>query len=275
MRLLQCLLTANDCYKAKQTIRPKGIMVHSTGANNPMLRRYVQPTISTLERTSLLAALGTNPNRNDWNRTGTNACVHGFIGKLANGTVAVVQTLPWNWRGWHAGVGSSGRSANNTHISFEICEDGLSDPRYFVQAYRAAVELTAMLCREYRLNPLADGVVICHREGCRRGIASNHADVEHWFPRHGKSMDTFRADVAREMNGKKEELEMTKDELLSIDKTGDKPSSWAKASAEKAKRKGLLTGDGKGNYGWQVPLTTERLAVILDRAGVLDKLPDC
>jgi len=24
-----------------------------------------------------------------------------------------------------------------------------------------------------------------------------------------------------------------------------------------------------------VPLTTERLAVILDRAGVLDKLPDC
>lgn len=68
---------------------------------------------------------------------------------------------------------------------------------------------------------------------------------------------------------------MTKDELLSIEKTGDKPSNWAKEAAEKAKRKGLLTGDGKGDYGWQVPLTTERLAVILDRAGVLDKLPDC
>lgn len=27
------------------------------------------------------------------------------------------------------------------------------------------------------------------------GIASNHADVMHWFPKHGKSMDTFRVDV--------------------------------------------------------------------------------
>ena len=27
------------------------------------------------------------------------------------------------------------------------------------------------------------------------GIASNHSDVMHWFPKHGKSMDTFRAAV--------------------------------------------------------------------------------
>ena len=27
------------------------------------------------------------------------------------------------------------------------------------------------------------------------GIASNHADVDHWFPKHGKSMDAFRAEV--------------------------------------------------------------------------------
>ena len=27
------------------------------------------------------------------------------------------------------------------------------------------------------------------------GIASNHADVEHWFARHKKTMDAFRADV--------------------------------------------------------------------------------
>ena len=29
------------------------------------------------------------------------------------------------------------------------------------------------------------------------GIASNHGDVMHWFPKHGKSMDTFRAEVNR------------------------------------------------------------------------------
>lgn len=29
----------------------------------------------------------------------------------------------------------------------------------------------------------------------KRGIASNHKDPGHWFPRFGKSMDTFRRDV--------------------------------------------------------------------------------
>ena len=69
MKLLKCLLTASDCYKAGQTIKPKGVMVHSTGANNPNLRRYVQPIVSTPERAELLAQLGTNPNGNHWNQT--------------------------------------------------------------------------------------------------------------------------------------------------------------------------------------------------------------
>ena len=34
MNLLKCLLTENDCYKASCSIKPKGVMVHSTGANN-------------------------------------------------------------------------------------------------------------------------------------------------------------------------------------------------------------------------------------------------
>ena len=204
MRLLNCLLTANRCYKTGATIKPKGVMVHSTGANNPNLRRYVQPVSTTPDRAELLARLGTNPNGNHWNRAGLSVCVHGFIGKLADGSVAAVQTLPWDRRGWHAGNGSSGKSANDTHISFEICEDGLDDPDYFARAYREAVELTAMLCKQYGLDPLADGVVICHQEGYRRGIASNHGDVLHWFPRFGKSMDDFRAEVAAELGRRPE-----------------------------------------------------------------------
>ena len=42
---------------------------------------------------------------------------------------------------------------------------------------------------------MVDGVIIGHYEGHRRGVASNHADPGHWFPKHGKSMDTFRAEV--------------------------------------------------------------------------------
>ena len=196
MNLIKCLLTANDCYKAGRTITPKGVMVHSTGANNPLVARYVQPVDNQDEVQDII---GGNRNENDWNRSGLNVCVHAFLGKLADGSVATVQTLPWNHRGWHAGTGTSGGSANNTHISFEICEDALTDAGYFQKVYQEAVELTAMLCKEYGLNPQADGVVICHSEGYQRGIASNHADVMHWFPKFGKSMDTFRADVAKAM----------------------------------------------------------------------------
>lgn len=189
MKLIKNLLTNNDCYKKGKKLTPKGVFVHSTGANNPTLKRYVQPNIQ---------GIGVNQYNNDWNRGGIQKCVHAFIGKLDNGTIATVQTLPWDYRGWHSGQGSKG-SANNTHIGFEICEDGLTDRTYFMKVYAEAVELTAYLCKQYNLDPLKDGVVICHSEGHKRGIASNHGDVMHWFPKHGKSMDTFRKDVATAM----------------------------------------------------------------------------
>ena len=197
MNLIQCYLRGNDCYTTGRTITPKGVMVHSTGANNPKVARYVQPSDNDPNKAQLLKTIGTNKNANDWNHGGLDVCVHAFLGKLADGGVGTVQTLPWDHRGWHAGNGTSGKSANDTHISFEICEDALTDADYFQKVYREAVELTAMLCKTYNLNPLADGVVICHSEGYRRGVASNHGDVMHWFPKFGKSMDTFRSDVAK------------------------------------------------------------------------------
>lgn len=185
MNLHKLILTQNDCYKTGKKITVKGIMVHSTGAPNTELRRYVGPDDGLL---------GKNQYNNHWNMGGLNVCVHAFIGTLKDGSVATYQTLPWNHRGWHAGSGSKG-SANNTHISFEICEDSLKNATYFGKVYQEAVELCAYLCKEYNLDPMADGVLIDHSEGCKRGIASNHGDVKHWFPKFGKSMDTFRKDV--------------------------------------------------------------------------------
>ena len=182
MNLNKLFLTKNDCYKAGKKITVKGIMVHSTGANNPWLKRYIPDE----------KKLGKNTGNNHWNTArpdGIKVCVHGFIGKVADGTVETYQTLPWNHRGWHAGG-----SANDTHIGFEICEDGLSDAVYFNAVYKEAVELCAYLCKEYGLT---EKDIICHSEGYKKGIASNHADVMHWFPKHGKSMDTFRADVKK------------------------------------------------------------------------------
>lgn len=67
--------------------------------------------------------------------------------------------------------------------------------------YKYAVELFAYLCRMYGLDPLADGVVISHSEGHRRGIASNHGDVEHIWKRFGMSMGQFRKDIRTAMDG--------------------------------------------------------------------------
>mgnify|MGYP003604964643 CR=1 FL=1 len=188
MNLHKLILTNNACYKAGRTITPKGIMVHSTGANNPNLKRYVGPDDGLL---------GKNQYNNHWNQDkpdGRQVCVHGFIGKLADGSIATYQTLPWNHRGWHCGSGSKG-SGNDTHISFEICEDGLADASYFSAVYKEAAELCAYLCKQYGLT---EENIICHSEGATLGIASNHSDVMHWFPKHGnKSMDTFRADVGK------------------------------------------------------------------------------
>ena len=196
MKLLKCILTKNECYLKGKTIKPKGVMAHSTGAKNKKAKRYVQPLKTDAGYNDLLAKLGKNTLGNHWNRSGVKKCVHAFIGELADGSIATVQTLPWNHRGWHAGD-----DANDTHIGFEICEDNLKDKVYFDKVYKEAVELTASLCKMYNLDPLKDGVVICHSEGYKRGIASNHGDVMHWFPKHGKSMDTFRKDVAALVNG--------------------------------------------------------------------------
>jgi len=257
MKLLECIFTRSDCYGKGSTIVPKGVMIHSTGANNPNLRRYVQPDSGLL---------GANLNGNHWNRPGVNACVHAFIGKLADGTVAAVQTLPWNHRGWHAGTGTSGGSANNTHISFEICEDGLDDEDYFTAAYRTAVELTAMLCEQYGLDPLEDGVVICHAEGYDRGIASNHGDVEHWFSKFGKTMDEFRADVARER-----EKEMTQEqfnEMMTVWLAGlaeQPPSYWSAEARAWAEGNGLILGDEHGEKQYRSFCTREQLMTFLYR----------
>jgi LysM repeat protein len=145
----------------------------------------------------------------NWNKASYNrACVHAFID--AN-TGTVYQTLPWNHRGWHGGSGKKG-SVNNTHIGVEMCEpstikytkgssftcSNLTSARASVKkTYEAAVELFAERCKEFNLNPLGDGVIISHKEGYARGIASNHGDPEHLWKGLGLhyTMNTFRKDV--------------------------------------------------------------------------------
>lgn len=189
MKIIESILTNNPCFKAGRKITVKGLMLHSVGCPQPSASVFVK-----------------NWNSADYDR----ACVHAFI-DANDGTI--YQTLPWDHRGWHGGG-----SSNNTHIGVEMCEPNcikytggssftcsdVEKAKAMVRrTYEAAVELFAARCKEFNLDPLADGVIISHKEGHKRGIASNHGDPEHLWNGlcMGYTMNTFRQDVKAAMGG--------------------------------------------------------------------------
>ena len=95
VKLVKSIMTKNPCYSKgrKMNNGVQGLMLHSVGCSQPKALAFI----------------------NNWNNSSYDiACVHGFI-DANDGTI--YQTLPWNWRGWHAGG-----AANNTHIGVEMCE---------------------------------------------------------------------------------------------------------------------------------------------------------
>ena len=253
IKLYSAIATWSDCYKTAKPLKsPVGIVVHSTGCNNPNLKRYA----------NLPDKLGENVYKNYWG-TGSSTeqanrgIPHAAVGYDKSGNVAAVQVLPFDIRCWGCGSGKNG-SYNTSHIQFEICEDGLKDEKYFSLVYKESVELTAHLCKMYGLDPLADGVVIDHKEGSERGIASGHGDVGHWFPKFGKTMDDFRKDVKAKMEENK--------------RHGNNPTKCYKEATEWAINKGIFRGDGKGNYYWQDNVTREQLAQVLYNINRMESL---
>lgn len=100
----------------------------------------------------MITLIGKNKYNNDWNHIDHQAGLNAWIGKLADGSVTTLQTMPWDYRPWGCGSGKNG-SCNNGWIQFEICEDGLTDANYFNKVYKEACELTAYLCKLYNINP--------------------------------------------------------------------------------------------------------------------------
>ena len=263
LKLIEAYATKNPCYTANvnkvdsrytkfQENGPEGLMLHSVGCPQPSASVFVK-----------------NWNKESYDR----ACVHAFID--AN-TGEVYQLLPWNFRGWHGGG-----SSNNTHVGVEMCEPScikytsgasftcsdLEKAKKAVKTtYDAAVQLFAMLCKLYNLNPLADGVIVSHAEGYKRGIASNHGDPEHLWRQLGMdyTMNTFRNDVKKAIGSatvpEKEDKEeakapekpVTNTELYRVRKTWEDAKSQIGAyrildNAKKACKSGYKVFDSKGN----------------------------
>ena len=228
-------MTKNDCYVAGRKITPKGIMIHSTATPGVMAGEWFDRWNKSYQQGEI----------------GSQVCVHAFVDDRETW-----QYLPWNHRGWH-----SGGKANDTHIGIELCEpaghryedgsggtmfdyDVKKNEVYFNLIWDRAIRVTEFLCRKYGL---VGRDVIDHSEGYRMGIASNHGDVGHWFPKHGKNMDLFREEVDKRLQG-------------------EYPSEWARDAWEWAKEKSYLDGMRPKD-----PITREEFATVLKRI-IVDKL---
>lgn len=220
MEIIEAFAAKNKCYQAGAALVPRGLMLHSIGTP--------QPSAAALARYF-----------DQYQPGGQSVCVHAF----AQADRTVYQTLPWEMRGWHCGG-----AANNTHIGIEMTEPGAGTAYAEAAAqitgtYRTAVALFAALCETYGLDPLADGVIIGHAEGHRRGVASNHADPEYLWRQYGMgyTMDGFRAAVAEAMAGaREEETDMTR-----YNTVAEMPA-WAQAEAQRLVDRGALKGDTDG-----------------------------
>ena len=182
--ILKKYLKQNDTYTSPVIIEPEYIIVHSTG-------------VGYKNKDALF---------NSWNKP-DKLSVHGMVDDKGS-----YRTLSLNYLAWHVGKLGNGKT-----VGFEICEPkniayidaahtkvdvvayNPKDPKIiadFNKRYKHAVELAVKFCKELGFG--ADKL-LSHREACAKGIASNHADVEHWFKLFGKDMDDFRADVAKKL----------------------------------------------------------------------------
>ena len=280
---LICMQTNSTCYKQTSIMKPVGVLWHSTGVNNPTLKRYIQPLKTDTDYKQMIQLIGINKNKNDYNSTSYQSGLNAWIGKLENGQITTIQSMPWNYRPWGCGSGRKG-TCNDGWIQFEICEDNLNDINYFNQVYEEACQLTAYLCKIYNIDPngyvMKNGVkvptILCHADSYKLDLGSNHGDVLHWFNRYGKTMNDVRARVVKLLQITnipiEEEEELTQEQFNNMmnnwiaEQAKKDASSWSADARQWAEKNGLVSGDTNGQKMYKKVLTREELIAVLYRA---------
>ena len=228
MEILQVYQTKNPSYTRNRSISPVGVFVHSTGANNKYLKRYVDAP----------DRLGKNEYNNHWNQSSATKSVHAWIGYDKNKEVIVANTLPYDRACWGAGSGKKG-SYNydpQAYIQFEICEGSKTDSDYYWKAIAVAEEYCAYLCKLYGWTTKN---ITSHYEAHAAGYASNHGDPRDWMKNFGDSMDKFRERVAVRLN-ERDEAFMSYQAYVKT-KSGEGASIW-KDNKKSARVKLLADG---------------------------------
>lgn len=251
MEILQAYQTKNRCYQQAKKNKAVGIVVHSTGAVNRNLKRYVDAP----------DRLGVNQYNNHWNRSESDKCMHAFIGYDKDKNVIVAQTLPYEYACWGSGKGSKG-SYNGTHLQFEICQGSNTDDAYYWKAVKCAEEYCAYLCK---LKGWSADCIVSHREAHDAGYASNHGDPDSWMKCFGDSMKKFRARVAALL----EEMNTVEPEVTPEATPETAPSTPEVAGGVKTV-KIELSVLSKGSKGEQVKTLQRLLTAMGYPCGVVD-----
>lgn len=190
MQIITNYMTKHGLYDVKD-IAPKGIFLHSVGCAVDKAEKWWSR----------------------WNKPSyESASVHGFIDdEKAIIALPCMEKKGVARKSFHVAVNST----HERYLSFEMCEYGgirytggsswdhsneAEVIAYAKKTYANAVILFAELCKFHGWDPLADGVILSHYEGYKRGIASGHGDPEHIWKYAGLTMDGFRKDVAAAMN---------------------------------------------------------------------------
>lgn len=257
MEIIQAIMTENPSYKRNRAIKPVGILVHSTGANNRTLKRYVNAP----ER------LGRNQYNNHWNKSDATKSVHAFIGLDKDGEVIVAQTLPYDRACWGAGGGKKG-SANydpQARLQFEICQGSNTDKDYYWRAIAVAEEYCAYLCSLYGWTAAN---ITSHKEAYAAGYASNHGDPVSWMKHFGDSMDKFRARVQARLDGQNGPQEPPK---VTVEQIPAQSATSAPAAEMEGKVvKVELNVLKKGDRGAQVKTVQRQLNGLGHACGAVD-----
>lgn len=181
--------TSNGAYISGRTIDPNGCVNHSLGV--------AQPSIDSIF--------------SNMNQPSAGWGVNAILGDFHKGEGKIYLTLKMNSRPWGCGSGSKG-SYNNSRIQWEVCEpaghtysggtmigyDLKKNQEYFDRMWKMLVAWNVYCMKKfsYKVSDICD-----HSESYKAGYGTNHADMMHWLPKHGKSMDALRAEVKAIVNG--------------------------------------------------------------------------
>lgn len=103
---------------------------------------------------------------------------------------------------------------NNNYTKHNGCDDSWSNAdkdytkgsaEYFKEVYKEACEITAYLCKKFNIDPngtvnykgIQVPTILCHQDSHKLGLGSGHKDVNMWFSKYNKSMETARQDVTK------------------------------------------------------------------------------